>query len=345
MLPLMHVAPRGQQYPVLPTQGRPGNFPKTMVKTMRILTNYVPPPRLQHARNPDGEKLAFIQGKGGASHGAKKESANKEVECWHCGGPYYKNECPELKLLDTGIQNINLDSCNEEHTLFSTDDGYSLVQKQAKGVWGILSPHHMYIDTCASYASTPYAHLLTNLKKQTCGLVGHSNAGSRSMSSSGEIGALTKVWLSKGNVATILPLKELEKLWQVVYDSRKNGGAFVLRTDAGNIVIKNNDKGMPYLDLKDFEAEAALSLVQTVRGDMEGFTKREVEEARRACEVQGMWGHPTDRNFLGMVRGGMISNCPVTPTAVQNTHQIFGPDLAGIRGRMVWRPPDSVTTN
>ncbi len=78
---------------------------------------------------------------------------------------------------------------------------------------------------------------------------------------------------------------------------------------------------------------------------MEGFTKREVEEARRAREAQRMLGHPTNCNFLGMVCGGMISNCPVTPTAVQNAHQIFGPDLAGIRGRTVRRPPDSVTTD
>jgi hypothetical protein len=118
------------------------------------------------------------------------------------------------------MQNININSRNEEHTLFSADDGHGLVQKQAKGVRGILSPHHMYIDTCASYASTPYAHLLTNLKKQARGLVGHSNAGLCSMSSSGEIEALKNVWLNKGGVATILPLKELEKLWHVVYDSR-----------------------------------------------------------------------------------------------------------------------------
>ena len=32
--------------------------------------------------------------------------------------------------------------------------------------------------------------------------------------------------------------------------------------DAGDIVLKNNNKGMPYLDLKEFEAEAALTLVQ-----------------------------------------------------------------------------------
>ena len=202
-----------------------------------------------------GKGLAFVQGEGRASHGPKKNRVNKKVKRWHCGGPHYKNECPELKLLDAGIHNINIDSCNEEHTLFSTDNGYSLVQKQAKGVWGILSPHHMYIDTCASYTSIPYTHLLANLKKQARGLAGHSNAGLCSMSSSGEMemGALKKVWLNKGSVAAILPLKELEKLWHVVYDSRRHGGAFVLCTDAGDIVLKNNNKGMPYFDLKEFE--------------------------------------------------------------------------------------------
>jgi hypothetical protein len=58
-----------------------------------------------------------------------------------------------------------------------------------------------------------------------------------------------------------------------------------------------------------------------------------------------MLGHPTNRDFLGMVRGGMISNCPVTENAVTNAHQIFGPDLAGVRGRTVRRPPESVTTD
>jgi hypothetical protein len=30
---------------------------------------------------------------------------------------------------------------------------------------------------------------------------------------------------------------------------------------------------------------------------MEGFTKREVEEAQRAGKAQGMLGHPTNHNF------------------------------------------------
>ena len=107
------------------------NYPKTIVETMRLLTNYVPPPRLQRVRDPDGKGLAFIQGEGGMSRGSKSKG---EVECWHCGGPYFKSNCPELKLLDTGVQNLNIDDCSEEHSLFSADDGYGLVQKQAKGV-------------------------------------------------------------------------------------------------------------------------------------------------------------------------------------------------------------------
>ncbi len=78
---------------------------------------------------------------------------------------------------------------------------------------------------------------------------------------------------------------------------------------------------------------------------MEGYTRRKVKEASATQEAQAVLGPPKDQEFLGMLRSGMILNCPVTPTAVQNANQIFGPDLAGVRGRTVWRPPESVTTN
>ncbi len=222
-----------------------------------------------------------------------------------------------------------------------------------KGVRGILSPYHAFIDTCASYSSTPYPELLSNLKKQARGLIGHSNAGLCGMDSSGSLGALEQVWLNEGRVAMIIPLKQLKKLCPVVYYSACHGGAFVCRTKDGDVVLKNNGKGMPYLDLREFKAKAvlsfapkaALSFVQTMQGNMEGFTKCEVEKAQKAREAQAMLGHPTNHNFLGMVRGGMISNCPVIAYAVTNAHQIFGPNLAGVKGRTVRRPPESVTTD
>ena len=54
------------------------NYPKTIVETMCLLTNYVPPPRLQRVLDPDGEGLAFIQGESSMSHGPKSKG---EVEC------------------------------------------------------------------------------------------------------------------------------------------------------------------------------------------------------------------------------------------------------------------------
>ncbi len=47
------------------------NYPKMVVETLRLLTDYVPPPRLQRVRDPDSEGLAFIQGDGGTSRGLR----------------------------------------------------------------------------------------------------------------------------------------------------------------------------------------------------------------------------------------------------------------------------------
>jgi hypothetical protein len=112
-------------------------------------------------------------------------------------------------------------------------------------------------------------------------------------------------------------------------------GHIVIHTDHGNIKIQKNAKGMSFIDLDSVEGEVALEFVLTVRGNMDGFTRREISKAHEAREAQGMMGHQIDRDFLGMVRANMIANCPVIVSAAQNANDIFCPDLAGVRGRTV----------
>jgi hypothetical protein len=95
--------------------------------------------------------------------------------------------------------------------------GWAMVQTKRRmmGVCDILSPYHTYIDTCASYASTPYPQILRHLMMQEHGLVGHSNKGSCGMNSSGELGSIKQMWPNKGGVVTIIPLKQIKLIWPV----------------------------------------------------------------------------------------------------------------------------------
>jgi hypothetical protein len=75
-------------------------------------------------------------------------------------------------------------------------------------------------------------------------------------------------------------------------------------------------------------------MVNTVRKNFEGFTKHDIKMAQETRRLQGMIGRPTDREFAGMVREKLIANFLVTVHDVQNANQIFGTDLANLRGKM-----------
>jgi hypothetical protein len=147
------------------------------------------------------------------------------------------------------------------------------------------------------------------------------------MDTTRDMGAIKQMWLNKGGVATIVPLKVLMKIWPVIYNSRCHSGKFIWHTDQGDIFIKNNSKGRPYLDIQELVANVVLLFIQTVQGNMEGYKRRKVKEAPTVQEAQAMLGHPTDQEFLGMVRSSMILNCPVTQTAMQNAAEFLVPTL------------------
>jgi hypothetical protein len=89
------------------------------------------------------------------------------------------------------------------------------------------------------------------------------------------------------------------------------------------------------LNLKETEENKSNEyvLVNTVQGNFIGYTRHKIKKAQETRRLQGMIGNPTKQEFAGIVREKHITNCPVTVQDVRNAHQIFGPDLAYLRGK------------
>jgi hypothetical protein len=73
--------------------------------------------------------------------------------------------------------------------------------------------------------------------------------------------------------------------------------------------------------------------VTTVKGNMEGFTKKEVEGAKQARILLHSSGFPSVQALKAMIRMNQWKNCDVTAQDVDNMVEIFGTDVAVLKGK------------
>ena len=87
-------------------------------------------------------------------------------------------------------------------------------------------------------------------------------------------------------------------------------------------------------EIKEYK-KSAPALIQTVRGNIEGFTKRQVAGAMKARELYHGLSCPGLEAFKNMIRGSQIRDCPVSITDIDNAWLIFGDDIATLKGKTV----------
>ncbi len=134
---------------------------------------------------------------------------------------------------------------------------------------------------------------------------------------------------------------------------------YVVHTPKGAVNFYKDKQGLPCIDLDGPGEKATImllqrvqseqskaageliktALVQTVQGNYEGYTKKDILKANEARRAQRMIGNPSEKDYKGMVSGNLITNCSITTTNISNARGIFGPDLASIREKIVQRTP------
>ena len=111
-------------------------------------------------------------------------------------------------------------------------------------------------------------------------------------------------------IANLLSIPQLEEDRFKVRDD--TNGDWIVTSPSGEDIVFKRDTGlcnrMPYIDMR--ENHAGLALLQTVRKNFEGFTKKQAEKALLARNVQAMVGHPSDGEFNQMVSSPSMKNCP-----------------------------------
>lgn len=85
-------------------------------------------------------------------------------------------------------------------------------------------------------------------------------------------------------------------------------------------------------------------LAQTVAGNKEHYTRREIEGADAARELQSRLGWPSTATLIRYLQKNQIINCPMTIEDVKRGEAIYGPQIPLLKGKMVRKQPPHVRT-
>ena len=131
-----------------------------------------------------------------------------------------------------------------------------------------------------------------------------------------------KLWYDDRAMTNILSLNNMKKKFRVSFDS-KNGDKFIVHKPEKEVWFKNSSNGLYYHDTRNRQ----ISMVNTVKENTLGMTKREIEGAKKAKDLYMIMGYPSLEDFKNMIRQNMIMNCPITVADVENSIKIFGQDI------------------
>ena len=173
--------------------------------------------------------------------------------------------------------------------------------------------------------------LLTNIRQADRSCRISCNAGVVTTDLIGDLAGYPEpVWYHATGIANILSLHRVTKHCRVRYDSSEENASFhVTRPDGTIRSFIPSTSGLHYCDT----GTTGTTLVNTVEENRSRYTRRAYNDAARARRLQDTIGRPSTRDYIKIVEGGMLMNCPVTREHVTNAEDIFGPNLGSLKGK------------
>jgi hypothetical protein len=169
----------------------------------------------------------------------------------------------------------------------------------------------------------------------------HGNSGNLTTNKKAHIKNYGDVWFHPDAITNILSLKNVKSKFQVTYDSEGDGAFIVHKPDGVDVHFVAHADGLHYHDTNHRQ----LTMVSTVAQQSEGFSKKQIAQAKTARDFQTKVGHPSTQDLKSVIQLHLIANCPVTTEDVDRAETIFGPSLPILKGKTTRQSPQSVQTD
>ncbi len=182
------------------------------------------------------------------------------------------------------------------------DDGENIFAQQKSR--GMVNKNYLLPDNQSTVNQIVNPNMLKNIRKSSKPIKIHCNAGMSKTELEGELGEMT-VYHNPDSIANVLSLKLVAEKHRVTYYSWDRNGVFKVHTKDGVVEFKPSERGLHYVDVsvegdvvqhmlvtadaskgKDKEEIESVNkecmMVTTVRGNLEGHTRHEIEKAHEA---------------------------------------------------------------
>ena len=209
---------------------------------------------------------------------------------------------------------------------------------QTCGAWWLklndLNIKNMFLFNTATTINQAYnLSLLKNTRNVGLGIMVHCNSGSIHNNKIVYVGSI-EMWANPFEITNVVSIKLLIEKYLVIFDSINCVGVFKVETTNGTVEVLLHNNRLYYLDLAHGD-NAEVMFITMVGKNYEGFSKKQVEKTPEARELQGIMGHPSQKDFKGMVSNKSIHDLNITTNDSKCAPKVYGLDLVNVREKMV----------
>jgi hypothetical protein len=314
---------------------------------------------------PDSSGVAFAQKteKGNDNHNKNKDDSwQKKATCHHCGEVgHIRPNCPALK--DADSKEPDVDKWDATSKDKKTEKKKNSFAQQAAETDIESDPESQFTNfgLCATTSNRINLREMTLLDNQSAvdlfcnrklvsrvwrtedSMTVHGNGGALTTQHKAHVKNYGDVWFHSKALTNILSLKNARDKYHVTYDSLSDGAFKVHKPNGVDVHFVMHADGLHYHDTKN--RQFPMPMVSTVKEESEGFSKRQIEQAKTARDFQAKVGHPSTQDMQSIVKSNLIVDCPVTAEDIDRAEKIYGPSVPILKGKTTRQTPSSVASD